>query len=99
MSIRVRQLICGVRAYVENQGIFMTKPETKIPIAEEIVAHYNSYDESQRLTDGFGNLERERTQELIKRYLPTTSATIMDIGGAGGVYSFWLAGLGYNVHW
>jgi len=68
------------------------------PIDEEIVEHYNAYDESQRLTDGFGNLERERTKELIQRYLPAPPATVMDIGGAGGVYSFWLAGLGYNVH-
>lgn len=67
-------------------------------IDQEIVEHYNSYDESQRLTGGFGNLERERTKELIQRCLPTPPATIMDIGGAGGVYSFWLASLGHNVH-
>jgi 2-polyprenyl-3-methyl-5-hydroxy-6-metoxy-1,4-benzoquinol methylase len=76
----------------------MAKPKTEMPIDEEIVKHYNSYDESQRLTDGFGNLERERTRELIQRYLPTPPGTIMDIGGARGVYSFWLAGLGYSVH-
>ena len=66
-------------------------------IDEEIVEHYNSYDESQRLADGFGNLERERTKELIQRYLPTLPATVLDIGGAGGLYSFWLAGLGHEV--
>ena len=39
--------------------------------AAEIVAHYTeSYDESERLKDGFGQLERARTLELIARYLP-----------------------------
>ena len=76
----------------------MTQAKSKKPSDEEIVEHYNAYDESQRLADGFGNLEHERTKELIQRYLPTPPATIMDIGGAGGVYSFWLAGLGHNVH-
>src|SRR5262245_48712998 len=76
----------------------MTRPEQENPIAEEIVEYYNSYDESKRLTGGFGLLERERTKELIKRYLPPSSAVIMDIGGAGGLYSFWLARLGHNVH-
>jgi ubiquinone/menaquinone biosynthesis C-methylase UbiE len=68
------------------------------PIAEEIIEHYAGYDESQRLTDGFGSLERERTKALVKRYLPPSPAVILDIGGGTGVYAFWLAGLGYRVH-
>jgi ubiquinone/menaquinone biosynthesis C-methylase UbiE len=67
-------------------------------IAEEIVAHYDAYDEPRRLTDGFGLFERERTMELIARYLPPAPAVVLDVGGAAGVYSFWMAGLGHEVH-
>jgi SAM-dependent methyltransferase len=77
----------------------MTTSVSEKPIAEEIVDYYNSYDESKRLTDAFGLLERERTQELITRYLlPPSQAVILDVGGASGVYSFWLASLGHIVH-
>jgi 2-polyprenyl-3-methyl-5-hydroxy-6-metoxy-1,4-benzoquinol methylase len=76
----------------------MTTSNSEKPIAEEIVEHYASYDESKRLTDGFGLLERERTKELINRYLPSSQAVIIDVGGAAGVYSFWLASLGHKVH-
>lgn len=68
-------------------------------IAGDIVSHYpESYDESKRLTDGFGRLERARTEELIARFLPKAPAVVVDIGGASGIYSFFMAGLGYQVH-
>ena len=67
--------------------------------AEEIVDHYTkTYDESQRLTDGFGGLERARTEELIRRYLPEEPAVVLDVGGGTGVYAFALAALGHDVH-
>jgi ubiquinone/menaquinone biosynthesis C-methylase UbiE len=72
--------------------------QSEKPIAEEIIEHYAGYDESQRLTDGFGSLERERTKALVKRYLPPPPANILDVGGATGAYTFWLAGLGHHVH-
>ena len=43
-------------------------------------------------------LERARTQEILLRVLPPPPARIVDVGGAAGVYSSWLAGLGYDVH-
>jgi ubiquinone/menaquinone biosynthesis C-methylase UbiE len=76
----------------------MTRSEPGGPNAKEIVEHYGSYDEARRLTGGFGFFERERTQELVARYLPAPPAVILDIGGAAGVYSFWLASLGHRVH-
>jgi SAM-dependent methyltransferase len=76
----------------------MVQSESHGRIADEIIDHYSAYDESQRLTDAFGLLERERTRELISRYLPSSPVTIVDVGGATGVYSFWLAGLGHRVH-
>ena len=67
-------------------------------VAQKIIDHYNTYDEAGRLKNDIGPLELLRTQELIMRYLPPPSAVILDVGGATGTYSFWLAGLGYSVH-
>jgi len=65
----------------------------------EIVLHYTeSFDESKRLADGFGQLERARTLELIARYLPEPPAVVLDVGGASGPYSFPIAGWGHTVH-
>lgn len=79
-------------------GGTVTREKAGKPVAEEIVKHYDSYDESRRLTGGFGLFEFERTKELIARHLPASQAVILDVGGASGIYSFWLAGLGHNVH-
>lgn len=69
------------------------------PIEKEIIAYYtHTYDEARRLQNDIGPLERTRTQELMQRYLPPAPAVVLDIGGATGIYSFWLAGLGYDVH-
>ena len=66
---------------------------------DDIISHYTeSYDESTRLTDGFGQLERARTEELVARYLPEPPAVVLDVGGAAGVYSFFVASLGHEVH-
>ncbi len=68
-------------------------------VEEEIIAYYtDTCDEASRLKNDIGPLERTRTQELMQRCLPPAPAVVLDIGGATGVYSFWLAGLGYDVH-
>jgi SAM-dependent methyltransferase len=54
--------------------------------------------EAERLSRREGQLEFERTIEIISRYLPGPPARIIDIGGGTGVYSTWLASLGYLVH-
>lgn len=67
--------------------------------AKRVIAYYTeSFDESSRLTDGFGSLERARTEELIARSLPERPAVVLDVGGATGVYSFFMADLGHKVH-
>ncbi|HVE78933.1 MAG TPA: class I SAM-dependent methyltransferase, partial [Gemmatimonadaceae bacterium] len=38
------------------------------------------------------------TQDVLRRVLPAPPATIADVGGGPGVYSRWLAELGYAVH-
>jgi ubiquinone/menaquinone biosynthesis C-methylase UbiE len=64
----------------------------------EIIKHYASGYEEDRLKMGSGKLEFERTKELVRRFLPSPPAVILDIGGGTGPYSFWLAGLGYETH-
>ncbi len=67
-------------------------------VTQSIIDHYNTYDEAKRLSHDIGPLELVRTHELLAQYLPPAPATVLDVGGATGVYSFWLAGLGYAVH-
>jgi SAM-dependent methyltransferase len=50
------------------------------------------------LHTGTGNLDRERSRELLKRFLPRASATVLDIGGGPGGHACWLAQQGYKVH-
>ena len=65
---------------------------------ERIAAHYASGYESDRLNKQSGQLERERTRELLSRLLPPAPAVILDIGGGPGGYACWLAKQGYEVH-
>ncbi len=64
----------------------------------EVQAYYAEYPEESRLRVGVGRLEFERTKEILLRVLPGPPACIIDVGGAAGAYSFWLADLGYSVH-
>jgi len=43
-------------------------------------------------------LEKLRTRQIIRRYLPAPPALVLDVGGGSGVYSFWLISLGFRVH-
>ncbi|HEU0040861.1 MAG TPA: class I SAM-dependent methyltransferase [Jiangellaceae bacterium] len=63
----------------------------------EILAYYNRVDEAERLTTR-PSLELIRTQVLLDRFLPLPPATVLDVGGASGVYAGWLAERGYQVH-
>ncbi len=62
-----------------------------------IRAHYELEPEKPRLSQQ-SRLEWVRTQELLSRYLPAPSASVLDVGGGPGVYSGWLAEKGYRVH-
>jgi ubiquinone/menaquinone biosynthesis C-methylase UbiE len=66
-------------------------------IDPEIVSFYERGLEDSRLEKGPGRLELVRTQELVSRRLPPPPAEVLDVGGGSGVYSRWLAGLGYRV--
>lgn len=71
---------------------------SKSSLPPEILSHYQSGDEAQRLSSGTGQLELARTLELVERYLPRPPAVIFDVGGGSGVYACWLARQGYEVH-
>jgi SAM-dependent methyltransferase len=59
--------------------------------------YYARGREQERLDQGSGRLEFERTKEIISRHLPAPPAVVADIGGGPGRYALWLAGLGYQV--
>jgi ubiquinone/menaquinone biosynthesis C-methylase UbiE len=65
---------------------------------KKIINYYMDYNEKDRLKGNWGQLEFIRSQQIIKRYIPPPPAIILDIGGAAGEYSCWLARLGYKVH-
>jgi ubiquinone/menaquinone biosynthesis C-methylase UbiE len=64
----------------------------------KVVAYYSEYDERNRLSDAGGQFEFIRTQKIIKRHLKQPPAVVLDVGGAAGRYSCWLAQEGYEVH-
>ena len=60
--------------------------------------YYERGEEADRLSaSGSGQLEFERTKQIVLRQLPPPPAMVADIGGGPGRYAFWLAGLGYRV--
>ena len=67
-------------------------------LSDDIRRHYERVDEANRLDRAESQIEMVRTQELLGRYLPPPPAIILDVGGGAGVYAFWLAERGYQVH-
>ncbi len=72
----------------------MNTPELK----SEVRAYYDAAAEEERLQNGPPQLEFVRTQDIIRRTLPSPPVTVLDVGGGPGAYAFWLAELGYRVH-
>ena len=68
------------------------------PLRIDVRAYYEAVSERSRLLEGYGMLERVRTQEVLLRHLPAAPAVVADIGGGAGVHAIWLAGRGYAVH-
>ncbi len=64
----------------------------------EVLRFYEASDEAGRLELAYFPLERARTQEIVTRHLPSAPAVVLDVGGAAGAYSYWLAARGYEVH-
>jgi len=72
--------------------------ESSSSLPPEVLKHYASGYESQRLLHGASQIELVRTQELVTRYVPPPPAMIFDVGGGPGMYACWLARQGYEVH-
>src|SRR4051812_42777755 len=66
-----------------------------VPNADDLPAgvlgHYRSQDEASRLPRSpHGRLEFLRTQKLLRRYLPSPPASVLDVGGGTGIHAAWL---------
>jgi len=57
-------------------------------INKDIIDHYDSGIEINRLHVGVSQLERIRTQEIILRYLHKTPSRILDVGAGSGKFIF-----------
>ena len=67
-------------------------------VERNVLSYYEEFDERSRLTKGAGLLEFYRMQEIIGRFAPPPPGPVLDVGGGPGMYSCWLARLGYEVH-
>ena len=72
--------------------------DSRSPKPEQVAEHYSSGYEAGRLSAGTSQLERERTRDLLARFLPPPPAIILDVGGGPGGHALWLAQRGYRVH-
>lgn len=63
----------------------------------EVLDYYRRGGEHRRLTAGAGRLEFLRTWDVLSRVLPAAPASVLDVGGATGVYAVPLGASGYEV--
>jgi len=75
----------------------MTRDDMLAP-PREVLDYYDRFPEESRLTSGAFQLEFERTKDILTRLLPPAPARVIDVGGAAGTYSAWLAACDYEVH-
>jgi ubiquinone/menaquinone biosynthesis C-methylase UbiE len=76
----------------------VSAPDDKAAPPPEVQAYYDAYPEEARLETGTFRLEFARTKDILSRALPPPPVRIVDVGGAAGAYSAWLAERGYEVH-
>ena len=66
-------------------------------VPDEVLRHYQQIDEGARISQGAGQLELLRVQEIVRRRLPPGRLSIADVGGGTGVHAAWLAADGHDV--
>jgi len=97
--MRLRSAPASAGVGQDEAGIDAEMSDPPLPkFPEEIARYYQEVAEEERLAVGPSQLEFARTKEIVHRYLPAPPATILDVGGAAGVYALWLGGRGYQVH-
>lgn len=64
---------------------------------KSVAWYYDKVPEVNRFNEPAGQLEFERSKQIISRYLQTSPMAIVDIGAGVGAYSFWLAQMGHSV--
>jgi SAM-dependent methyltransferase len=64
----------------------------------EVMDYYRRGGERRRLLAGQGRLEYLRTLDVLTRVLPPAPASVLDVGGATGIYAEPLAVAGYRVN-
>ncbi|MGE5496067.1 MAG: class I SAM-dependent methyltransferase [Burkholderiales bacterium] len=62
---------------------------------KNVIKYYQNCDEESRMSQN--PLEYIRCKEIISRFLTKNNMSILDIGGATGAFSFWLAEQGHDV--
>src|SRR2546427_7030246 len=72
--------------------------QSSSPKLDAVVNFYASGYEEIRLKVDTGQLESERTRELLMRFLPSAPAVVLDVGGGAGAYACWLGKHGFEVH-
>lgn len=65
---------------------------------DEVFDFYNNGAEKRRLERELWIVEFYRTKEVLSNYIVKKGNTIYDVVGGIGVYSFWLASEGNEVH-
>jgi SAM-dependent methyltransferase len=60
-------------------------------------AHYARGEERARLEGPVGQVEFDRTVEMLSDWLPPAPTVVADLGGGPGRYALWLAERGYTV--
>jgi ubiquinone/menaquinone biosynthesis C-methylase UbiE len=91
-AMRLNRKPLGGCIRIEDKSVKRSGDEDKI------VEYYNEFDEQGRLSNNWGQIEFLRTQNIVRRYLKRTPSVILDVGGAAGRYSCWLAKEGHEVH-
>jgi ubiquinone/menaquinone biosynthesis C-methylase UbiE len=77
----------------------MIEPRDDHPTSSDLVQrYYAEFPEESRLSSGVSRLEFERTKDVLTRVLPPPPCRVVDVGGAAGAYSIWLAARNYEVH-
>jgi ubiquinone/menaquinone biosynthesis C-methylase UbiE len=83
--------------YIKIEFILSKEKEDAMKKKNEILDFYtNKYNENERMMRQ--PLEFLRCKEIIARYLTAEKMEIADIGGATGVFSYWLAAQNHKVH-